>query len=406
MTATPTPLTLDQEAPPLHQDASGVIRVGGTRVTLESIVALFDQGASAEEIGLRYDAGPPRHLCDPETIRDGFEQLQLDLAGEINEAMVRTRDILLEHFDEQVLERVRDDSIETRDRFEHLFLDLTRAELNGHATFDADNGFTLHSLPSPSLAGQVPLGRYELPRRAGDAHLYRLGHPLGEYLLEQAKSHALDPARRVLDYDAYPKRLSTLEPWRGSRGVLVAELMTIDSLAGREQRLVTAAITDDGRLLSEDDPEKLLRLPVLSQTALDAAPEPPPVLASDLEQRRNAVAQRINERNLSWFQQEVEKLDAWADDLKVGLEQEIKELDRQIKEVRRTATVAVTLEAKLHWQKQQRELEQRRGRMRRELSERQDEVEQRRDALISNLEAQLSQTVETHPLFVVQWLLA
>jgi uncharacterized protein (DUF433 family) len=55
MTATPTPLTLDQEAPPLHQDASGVIRVGRTRVTLESVVALFDQGASAEEIGLRYD---------------------------------------------------------------------------------------------------------------------------------------------------------------------------------------------------------------------------------------------------------------------------------------------------------------------------------------------------------------
>jgi len=66
----------------------------------------------------------------------------------------------------------------------------------------------------------------------------------------------------------------------------------------------------------------------------------------------------------------------------------------------------VTLEEKLHWQKQQRELEQKRGRMRRELFERQDEVEQRRDALISNLEAQLSQTVETHPLFVVQWLLA
>jgi Uncharacterized conserved protein len=55
MTATPTPLPLEQEAPPLHQDASGVIRVGRTRVTLESVVSLFDQGASAEEIGLRYD---------------------------------------------------------------------------------------------------------------------------------------------------------------------------------------------------------------------------------------------------------------------------------------------------------------------------------------------------------------
>ena len=340
---------------------------------------------------------------DPETIRNGFEQLQLDLAAEINEAMVRTRDILLEHFDEQVLERVRDDSIETRDRFEHLFLDLTRAELNGHATFHADNGFTLHSLPSPALAGQVPLGRYELPRRSGDAHLYRLGHPLGEHLLEQAKARPLGPARLVFDYDAYLKRLSTLEHWRGSRGVLVAELLTVDFLAGREQRLVAAAITDDGRLLTDDDPEKLLRLPLSSQTALDVAPEPPPALASDLEQRRNQLAQRINERNLGYFQQEVEKLDAWADDLKVGLEQEIKELDRQIKEVRRTATVAATLEEKLHWQKQQRELEQRRGRMRRELFDRQDEIEGKRNDLIADLETQLAQQAETHSLFIVEW---
>jgi uncharacterized protein (DUF433 family) len=40
--------------PPLHEDADGVIRVGGTRVTLQSIIALFDQGAGPEEIALRF----------------------------------------------------------------------------------------------------------------------------------------------------------------------------------------------------------------------------------------------------------------------------------------------------------------------------------------------------------------
>jgi len=55
MTDASTPLVLEREAPPLHEDPHGVIRVGRTRVTLESIVSLFEQGASAEEIGLRYD---------------------------------------------------------------------------------------------------------------------------------------------------------------------------------------------------------------------------------------------------------------------------------------------------------------------------------------------------------------
>jgi uncharacterized protein (DUF433 family) len=56
MTAALNPLPLERTAPPLREDASGVIRIGQTRVTLESVVALFDQGASAEEIALRYDA--------------------------------------------------------------------------------------------------------------------------------------------------------------------------------------------------------------------------------------------------------------------------------------------------------------------------------------------------------------
>ncbi|WP_089729058.1 DUF433 domain-containing protein [Candidatus Thiosymbion oneisti] len=56
MSALLTPLALEQEAPPLHRDAHGVIRVAQTRVTLESVISLFEQGASAEEIALRYDA--------------------------------------------------------------------------------------------------------------------------------------------------------------------------------------------------------------------------------------------------------------------------------------------------------------------------------------------------------------
>ena len=40
--------------PPLREDADGVLRVGGTRVTLDSVVVAFDLGATAEEILQRY----------------------------------------------------------------------------------------------------------------------------------------------------------------------------------------------------------------------------------------------------------------------------------------------------------------------------------------------------------------
>ena len=340
---------------------------------------------------------------DPQEIQQSFEQLQLELSNEINEAMVKTRDILFEHFDDQVLEKLRIDSEETRNRYEQLFMELTRSELNGHARFDGLNGFMLESLPNETLRGEVQLGRYELPRRSGDAHLYRLGHPLGEYVLQQAKSRNLPPAKLMFDYEAYTGgRLTTLESWRGKGGLLKAELLTVESLGGIEQHLVVSAITHEGEALQEDDPEKLLRLPVREQSAL-AGIEENARLQYDMEIRKNRLAETINRRNLGYFEQEVQKLDAWADDLKVGLEQEIKEIDRQIKEVRRTATTAPTLEEKLNWQKQQRELEQKRNKQRRNLFDRQDEVEAKRNELISELEKHLTQKAEVTHLFTVQW---
>ncbi|PKM42096.1 MAG: DEAD/DEAH box helicase, partial [Gammaproteobacteria bacterium HGW-Gammaproteobacteria-1] len=76
---------------------------------------------------------------------------------------------------------------------------------------------------------------------------------------------------------------------------------------------------------------------------------------------------------------------------------------REIKEVRRSAATAPTLEEKLSWQKQQRELEGKRSKLRRELFARQDEVEAKRDDLISQLEVQLQQRVEERTLFTIEW---
>jgi hypothetical protein len=126
-------------------------------------------------------------------------------------------------------------------------------------------------------------------------------------------------------------------------------------------------------------------------------------LAADVEGRRSELLREINQRNLGYFEQEVQKLDAWVDDLKLGLEQEIKEIDREIKEVRRTAATSPTLEEKLSWQKKQRELEGKRGKLRRELFIRQDEVEAQRNDLISQLEVQLQQQVEERTLFTIEW---
>lgn len=343
---------------------------------------------------------------EPEAIYASFTKLQADLSGEINEAMVKTRQLLLENFDEEVQEKLRinaESSRSTLNRYERMLMDVTQAELADCADFD-DEGFNLQKLPAVDVDG-VALGRYELPRRSGETHLYRLGHPLAEWVTAHAKGRSLGSASLRFDYEAYGNTVSSLVPYRGKSGVLTVNLLTVEALGQQEQHLVVSAVTAGGEVLMDDVPEKLLRIPASEHTLPFGGDELSDVvsLQIDVVARKKQLLREINERNLGYFEQEVEKLDAWADDLKLGVEQDIRETDREIKEVRRTAATAATLDEKLSWQKRQRELEGARNKLRRELFNRQDEIELERNELITQLESQLQQQVQEQMLFAVNW---
>lgn len=48
--------TLVAQSPPLRMDSDGVVRVGGTRVTLDTLVEAYEAGATAEELVQAYDS--------------------------------------------------------------------------------------------------------------------------------------------------------------------------------------------------------------------------------------------------------------------------------------------------------------------------------------------------------------
>ena len=54
-------LLIEAEPIPLTMDADGVVRIGGTRVTLDTLVSAFSDGATAEEIIYQY---PSLRLSD------------------------------------------------------------------------------------------------------------------------------------------------------------------------------------------------------------------------------------------------------------------------------------------------------------------------------------------------------
>ena len=341
-----------------------------------------------------------------EEIKSAFDQLQLELSLEVNEAMSQTRQKLLENFDDEVREKLKIRDEDTKaylDRFEHLLMRLTQHELRSEAEFRNISTFELRSRPSWTSGRDIPLGLYELPRRSGDAHLYRLNHPLGEAIVERAKARQLTPIQVTFDYTNHAGRISALEPLRGASGWLSASALTIEALDTPEDHILLAGVGNDGAPLSRDAAMRLLTLP-----ADDGDPvQPSARLANDLNARlgleASGIQRAVSERNARYFGAEADKLDGWADDLKVGLEREIKEIDRQIKEARRAATSALTLEEKLEGQRRVKSLEALRNAKRRNLFEAQDEIDRQRGALIAQIEARLEQKVEITSLFTIRW---
>ena len=314
---------------------------------------------------------------------------------------------------------------------------FTWSMLGDHAAFDTDGlAFTLKSVPALIAtatdvdAKLVPLGRYELPRRSEEAHVYRLQHPLAQGLLKIAQQAPLAPSRLYLDYAAYGSKVSVLDALRGKDGICAVQLLRVQSLGVTEEYLLAAGSVSN-QILDADVTERLLALPgyLDAQHCLDVSLVPeestplsvfgltdqpgvysasaniilPPDLQQELARQRETITGDIEQRNLRLFSDETEKLDSWADDLKVRLEREIKELDRRIKETRTKSKGAATLAEKLAAQKDQRELESMRDKRRRELFTRQDEIQAKRDRLIDELEGLLRQQHELVTLFTSDW---
>lgn len=373
----------------------------------EGVFGASDEVLGAIESGVDFErriADIYRRCRRPEKINAAFDQLQLELSAQIDEAMTHTRQQLLEHFDDEVREKLRVSDEHSRhylNHFERMLMRLTRHELASHAEFLSDSSFRLKVCP---FDGNIPLGLYELPRRSGEAHLYRLGHPLAQRILEQAKSRQLPPAEVVFDLSEHEGKVSILEPFASQSGVLTLALLTIESLDQVEDYLLFAATTDDGWPLEEEAARRLFALPARVVKELPSGSDDPR-LKDLLSGRQEAIQRAISQRNAAFFEVEAEKLDGWADDLKVGLEREIKDLDRQIKEARRAASAALTLEEKLAGQKQVKALESQRNTKRRALFDAQDEIDRRREQLIAEIEGKLQQQVSSEQLFSLRWVL-
>lgn len=79
-----------------------------------------------------------------------------------------------------------------------------------------------------------------------------------------------------------------------------------------------------------------------------------------LDEQRSKYFTDVERQNEIYYEEEVQKLEAWSDDRKVALDLQIKQLDKEITEARRAARQLSSLKEKMEAKRMLKQLERER----------------------------------------------
>jgi hypothetical protein len=239
-----------------------------------------------------------------------------------------------------------------------------------------------------------------MSRHGIDGYRYRLGHPLAQHLLSTAASRKLNGATIVFDYTAWPQKAVAIEPLVGKAGALVAHKLSVRG-ADDQDHIILAAMTDDGTRLDPKAATRLFELPARMNSAADL--RQPDAVRQTIETERKSILDEIAARQSTWFDEELDKLDNWAEDKRAGLKADLKELDERIKALKKEIRQTGNLPEKLALQRQARLLEIKRDDAWRAYDAAAKEIEVQKDGLLDQVEERLGQSVSDEELFAIRF---
>lgn len=351
-----------------------------------------------------------------EDIQSAFDTLQKEMEGSIEEQFDTTRKKLLENLDEEVHEKLRINLQESREylsKFENWLWELTKYYLEPFATFNhTETSFFLNS--NPFSGEQIYPGPYRVSKKhIGESHkhdeipanenLYRVRHPLAQRLITLCKGRSMPIKELTFDYSSNTTKISILETLIGYQGWIRAKQISISSFE-TEDHILFAAIDDNGVILDNDQCRRLLSLNTL-------ASDHNPVITEDIEihfkeiyhSQEIDIMQSNALRNNQFFDEEVDKLEKWSDDVRNSIKFEIKELDKEIKTRKTEARKLLNLEKKVKEQRAIKDLERKLAEKRFSQYQNEDDIESKKDKLLDEVEQRLKQQSTEVELFTIRF---
>ena len=339
-------------------------------------------------------------------IKKAFAKLQKELEESIQAKLKDTRKALLEHFDEDVHERLSGSLVGTQEKLDRIgkqFWAVTRYVLNEDATFhDASLSFDLHK----QLIKEARVGTYHLVTKGKEVlnseFLYRLAHPLGEHVVQHGKNLSCPISKVQFDISNNPTKISVIESLKGKSGWLTLCKLMITSFES-EEYLLFSAIDDSGVNLDQETTEKLFNCIGYAQEEITIPEQIDKRLDADSERHvRSTIARNLEENN-KHLSEACIQLDKWAEDMEKAAAKEMDDTKRKISDIRRKVRLAPTMQEQADLQAELKKLETLRRRQQQMIFDVEDNIAEKRDSLVDQLTRRMEQKTERETLFTIRW---
>ena len=336
----------------------------------------------------------------PQEIDRAFDQLQAELEEAISARMAQTEATMHDVLDQDVIERLnlsRAEIDQRLDKASRWFWRLSQFVLRPYVEgFDEEKRrFQLRQSPLAT----APTGSYCLTAAAQDFP-FRPNTALGEWCLEQALELAVPPVSIAFRYNERDGKISDIARHQGQRGWLRLDKLIANSRAATAEALVFTAFNDAGEALDADFCRHLLAL--AGEDAGDA-----PAMPALLEERAAANIKQETLRQKGMSDAEMvearQRLAQWAEDQIRGLERELEEAKRAFKQEERRSETLTDRAEQLAAEETLKRQRQRIRKLRSHIEEREDEIEAKREHLIGELRARITQQTTSENLLVLHW---
>lgn len=335
-----------------------------------------------------------------EEIQSEFDALQEELADHISAKMVEARHSILENFDEEVAARLKhcqSDTIASLDKFSQWIYYFFM--IHGAERIEPINEWRLR-LKTDDGHERIYNLKWQDADDEGDIFLRR-EDPLYESWLSEALSEKLPPVNIKFDYDESTRHISFFDAHMGLRGVLSIDKLSYSGI-GDEEHLVFSAVTEDGTVVDNEMLNAMLELPAKVD---GICPQESEALIEKRQERITMQQQLIENENKKYFLDECAKLDAYSEDLKEGLQRDLKELKKLISDKKKEfrASTSLPLEEMLALKDEINKLDEKRKKMQREIYAHEDEIEQKNQRLQDEMQEKLKGNCQTEHIMTISF---